>query len=48
MRIHHCASLVNPDSTILTPKDGLRRRKRLVKLTQSLEIRPVHIKKKLL
>ncbi len=22
--IHHCASLVNPDTTILTPKDGLR------------------------
>ncbi len=34
--IRHCASLVKPDSTILTPKDGLRWCKWLVKLALNL------------
>ncbi len=41
--IDHCASLVKPDSTILTPKDGLRWHKLLVKLALSqalLSMRP--------
>ncbi len=33
--IRHCSSLVKHDSTILTPKDGLRWRKLLVKLAPS-------------
>ncbi len=36
--IRHCASLVKPDSTILTPKDGLRWRKLFVKLALSVLI----------
>ncbi len=34
--IHHCAVLVIPDSTVLTPKDGLRWHKPLVKLALKL------------
>ncbi len=38
MLILHCASLVKPDRTILTPKDGLRWRKLLVNLALALLI----------
>ncbi len=34
--IHYCASLVQPDSTNVTPEDGMRWSKLLVKLARSL------------
>ncbi len=35
--ILHCASFVNPDSTILMPKDALRWRKLLVNMALNID-----------